>query len=67
MVYQNSNDMNLKDDMLHLLGSTAMITETEEGQILNNYTRIDGLCPLCENRPHCVWVEHTKLYCEHYE
>lgn len=59
--------MNLTDSLLNLTASAEVQPEIAEAQSLHNYAHVDGLCPLCDNRPHCVWVENTKIHCEHYE
>ena len=62
--------MNLKDDLLNFFNGndTAANTIHENNQPGNvPQYHVDGLCTICENRPHCVWVEYSKIYCEHYE
>ena len=57
--------MNLKDDLLNFLGE-ATAAATNDLSIQETLIA-EGLCVACENRPHCIWVENTKIYCEHYE
>ena len=63
------NEMNLKDDLLNLLG-IHKDAQTENETLLQSHFPhhiINGLCTICENKGHCVWVENKKLNCEHYE
>lgn len=61
--------MNLKDDLLNFLrGKNEPIeSATSNSEIKYPIHLTDGLCGVCDNRGHCVWVENEKLYCEHYE
>ena len=61
--------MNLKDDLLQLLGKGGSRQTDEEPQLQSHFPVhfTDGLCIICENREHCVWVENDKIFCNHYE
>jgi hypothetical protein len=59
--------MNLQDNLLNFFSGNADAPETDIKHNLFNDVNIAGLCPVCENRSHCMWVETTKIHCEHYE
>lgn len=59
--------MNLKDNLLNFISGDDNPADTKTVQALESYKVMEGLCPNCENIPHCIWVENTKINCEHYE
>lgn len=60
--------MTIKDDVLNfLVGNSASNEYSNDLPLHTDTVVMTGLCVLCENRPHCVWVENSKLNCEHYE
>lgn len=60
--------MNIKDDLLNLLGVNEPAQNADfDSQIEYPMHLSGGLCTICINRNHCVWVDDKKNYCEHYE
>ena len=57
--------MNLKDDLLNFLSGEKQNASHENNLPLQDAILTKGLCVVCENRPHCVWVENNKIYCHH--
>lgn len=68
-----NKEMNQKNSLYPLEGGSRahrLITPTEEDvdfEVDYSLNFAEGLCVICENRNHCVWVENKKIYCEHYE
>ena len=60
--------MHIKENLLNLLGINPeenVNSAQLQDQFPVHFT--DGLCIICENKGHCVWVENKKIHCEHYE
>jgi hypothetical protein len=59
--------MDLKDDLLTFFSGENKNTASENYLPIQDAILTDGLCVVCDNKPHCVWVENNKIYCQHYE
>lgn len=66
------NENNLKGNFMNLIKNMAVgnLSEIVEKTFMpfNKSKKVaTGLCLTCDNRPHCIWQENRKQFCEHFE